>query len=640
MNNTKKKVTLIKKVLRKNEEAIQKSASSIHIKLNGANPIPHKYILKYKNIHIKLVRAIANNLDDFEKGTVYFNKLGVKLAKDAIKDALTIEEAVDGTIFLKQAIWKKFEETILLKELSIQDLYEYSQIIEGYSDVLVSQIAFTYHNILTEKVTSSEVQFRALTEKSSDAIALVDNRGKVLHASLSTKQVTGYTSEEFKELRNPFELVPASERKLVTKLFAKLLKNPGGVERLKYQILHKGGYAIWVESVMTNLLEDPYVRAVVINYSDITARKVADEKLIQSEERFRALLNASSDAVYRMSSDWTEMRELQGRDFLPNTKTPIKNWLKKYVYADDQKSVLAAIEASIRTKNTFQLEYRVKQADGNVGWTFSRAVPIFDEHGKIVEWFGAASDITNQKESQRQKDDFLGIVSHELKTPVTSIKAYGQVLETIFTEKGDTKAAELLEKMDAQVNRLNHLIADLLDITKIHSGRLQFNEDHFDFNELVKEKIEQMQQISEGHTMLMRLGATRKVYGDRERIGQVLINFLSNAIKYSPKTNKIIVTTSSPKQSTMLCVQDFGLGIPQANLKQVFEQFFRVTGPSRETFPGLGLGLYISSEIIKREGGRIWVKSPNGKGSTFCFSLPTEKKGISRLSKVKLHHKI
>lgn len=125
---------------------------------------------------------------------------------------------------------------------------------------------------------------------------------------------------------------------------------------------------------------------------------------------------------------------------------------------------------------------------------------------------------------------------------------------------------------------------------------------------------------------MKKLGRTKSIYADKERIGQVLINLITNAIKYSPHSNKIIVTTTSDKEKITLCVEDFGVGIPKEKQGKVFEQFFRVSGPTQNTFPGLGLGLYISSEIIKREGGRIWVESAEGKGSTFCFSLPLKKK--------------
>jgi len=180
----------------------------------------------------------------------------------------------------------------------------------------------------------------------------------------------------------------------------------------------------------------------------------------------------------------------------------------------------------------------------------------------------------------------------------------------------------MISKMDKQINRLTSLIGDLLDVTKINSGRLQFNDQEFDFNMLVKDLVEDLQHTSAKHTLVEDFEPTGFVFGDKERIRQVITNLITNAIKYSPNADKIIIRTSLKENKVSLCVQDFGIGISEDKIDRVFEQFYRVSGDMQHTFPGLGLGLYISSEIIKREGGRIWVTSTVGEGSTFCFSLP------------------
>jgi signal transduction histidine kinase len=230
--------------------------------------------------------------------------------------------------------------------------------------------------------------------------------------------------------------------------------------------------------------------------------------------------------------------------------------------------------------------------------------------------------MTEQKNLQQQKDDFIGIASHELKTPVTSIKGYAQVLEKMLQKKGDVKEAMMMNRMDAQIRRLTNLIGDLLDVTKINSGKLQFNDEPFEFNEMVKELVEDLQRTTEQHRLVEELNETGLVFGDKERISQVITNLVTNAIKYSPGADKIIIHASTKNNEVVLCVEDYGIGIPADKLENVFEQFYRVSGDMQHTFPGLGLGLYISSEIIKREGGRIWVNSTEGKGSTFCFALP------------------
>jgi signal transduction histidine kinase len=237
----------------------------------------------------------------------------------------------------------------------------------------------------------------------------------------------------------------------------------------------------------------------------------------------------------------------------------------------------------------------------------------------------AIEDITERKHLEQQKDEFISIASHELKTPITSVKAYAQILGQRFRKIDDLKSVELAEKMDVQLDKLTSLIGDLLDVTKIEAGRIQFNESHFDFNELVNATVEDLQRTTKKHRITKALESPVAVYGDQDRLGQVINNFITNAIKYSPQADKIIIKTYVDKAKVSLAVQDFGLGLSKVDQAKVFERFYRVSGSDQNTYPGLGLGLYISSEIIKRHKGRIWVESKKNKGSTFCFSLPVTK---------------
>lgn len=248
--------------------------------------------------------------------------------------------------------------------------------------------------------------------------------------------------------------------------------------------------------------------------------------------------------------------------------------------------------------------------------------PIKNNEGRIIGASKIARDITEQKQLSKQRDEFISIATHELKTPVTSIKAYTQVLKNIFAKRNDIKAVEYLGKMDAQLNKLTNLISDLLDVNKIKAGHLQFHQEHFNFDELVTEITEELQRTTSRHVLELRLGKVPDIDGDRDRLGQVITNLLSNAIKYSPHSDRIIITTQNDNDTVYLSVQDFGIGIPRDKQAKVFEKFFRVSGPKQDTFPGLGLGLFISAQIVERLGGRIWVESETGQGSTFHLSLP------------------
>lgn len=292
------------------------------------------------------------------------------------------------------------------------------------------------------------------------------------------------------------------------------------------------------------------------------------------------------------------------------------------VHPDDRARAWAAWSASLESGEPYEVEFRVIDRHGDYRWYLVRALPLIDENGTIVKWYGTNTDVQEQKELQRQKDNFLAVASHELKTPVTSIKAYAQVMQTLFDKAGDDRNAAMISKLVNQVNRLNNLIGDLLDVTKINTGRLEFNPTEFDFNELLDEIVEGVQHTSHRHRIVCRAGFKRTILGDKERIGQVITNLLTNALKYSPEANEVIVYTSEKNHTVRLCVQDFGIGISAEMKDKVFEQFYRISGEKQRTIPGLGLGLYISAEIVKHLGGKIWVNSVEGEGSTFCFEIP------------------
>jgi PAS domain S-box-containing protein len=267
-------------------------------------------------------------------------------------------------------------------------------------------------------------------------------------------------------------------------------------------------------------------------------------------------------------------------------------------------------------------EFSFERSDGKILNLQVSSAPIHNKFHKIIAAVSISNDITQLKQLEKQKDVFLAIASHELKTPLTSLKAYGQVLQTLFEKKGDLVSAEHMKKMDGQINRLTNLISSLLDVTKIQSGKLEIQEERFDLNALIREVVEELQFTAPKHKLITKLDTFPEIYGDKERIGQVLTNLITNAIKYSPDSELITIMTSCASNIVTVSVIDSGVGIPKDLQEKIFNQFFRVGNSMQNTYPGLGLGLYISSEIIKRIGGRIWVESEGGNGSKFCFTIP------------------
>jgi len=234
----------------------------------------------------------------------------------------------------------------------------------------------------------------------------------------------------------------------------------------------------------------------------------------------------------------------------------------------------------------------------------------------------AMQDITEQRLLQERNDSFMSMASHELKTPVTTIKTLVQILQLQYAKSIDKTLVEYLATIGQQIDQLTGLVTDLLDVSKIKADKFQMVEKVFDFDLLAKEIVKSCQLLSAQHIITCVGRAHSKVCGDRNGISRVFINFITNAIKYSPDADKIIITISHTKSDVRVGVQDFGIGIAKTDQEKIFDRFFQVGNEKGQSFSGLGIGLYISSAIVAQHKGRIWVESKEGAGSTFFFSLP------------------
>ena len=243
--------------------------------------------------------------------------------------------------------------------------------------------------------------------------------------------------------------------------------------------------------------------------------------------------------------------------------------------------------------------------------------------------YDISEQVVNRKkleEVARAKDEFLTMASHEMRTPVTSIKGYAQILESQFKKDGNETSLKRVSKLVEQVDNLNTLIKDLFDDTKVKEGKLDLRPHYFDFNMLITDVVAELQHTTKQHTLTLKLVDIPEIYADKQRLRQVIINLLTNAIKYSPVATQIHILTTINKDSVSLSIKDYGFGISKAVQSEIFNRFYRVQNEVMDTYPGLGLGLYIAADIVERHGGRIEVKSSEGKGSVFTIILPLKMK--------------
>ena len=254
-------------------------------------------------------------------------------------------------------------------------------------------------------------------------------------------------------------------------------------------------------------------------------------------------------------------------------------------------------------------------------WLFIAFLSDISERKKMEETLiRKEAELLQSKLLEDKKDEFISIASHELKTPLTTIKAYAQL--ALSQDEGCSQPVQsFLLKIDQFASKLNFLINELLDVSKINAGKLQLSHMEVNFNTYIEEVIHSLQHITPGHKILIEQHANANVVMDMLRIEQVITNLISNAAKYSPGKELIIIRTEIKNGKVLLSFRDFGIGIHKEHLTKVFTRFYRVENAERD-FGGLGIGLYISSEIIKQHGGDIWAESEVGEGSTFYFTLP------------------
>lgn len=295
-------------------------------------------------------------------------------------------------------------------------------------------------------------------------------------------------------------------------------------------------------------------------------------------------------------------------------------WLA-IVHPDDLQLTIDRYQESLNTGRVFEVENRYRRADGAYRWHLNRGIPLKNELGEILFWVGTATDIEEQKQQMDKKDEFIGIASHELKTPLTSLKGYIQIMGIYKSEELPPVIKQYIGKANNAINKLHNLVNDLLDVSKIQAGRLNYTMSDFDLADMINTAMENVRQIYPGYHIVGEVASNLMVNGNSERLEQVLMNLVSNAAKYSKENTEIIIKAYSNDGAVRVSVTDAGIGLSQEQMEKIFERFYRVEDKQFLT-SGLGMGLYISSEIINTHNGKIGVESELGNGSTFYFELP------------------
>jgi signal transduction histidine kinase len=350
--------------------------------------------------------------------------------------------------------------------------------------------------------------------------------------------------------------------------------------------------------------------------SEIEFRKKVEGELQERAGELRSILESIPQIAFTTNADGKiEFVNEQWLNYAPSKQEfPLTH--------PDDADLARQWERTVASGEALQLEVRVRRIDSeDYRFHLLRAIPI-REGDTITKWVGTFTDIEDQKEAVKRKDEFISIASHELKTPLTTIKAYVQLLDRSISAEEPTRM--YVERALVQVKKLDNLIVDLLDLSKIESGKLKFNKKPFSFESVLSDAVEMIRQTYPAYTIVRKGTADVELYGDETRIEQVIINYLTNAVKYSPDHKEVQIEAGvQPGGQVYVRVKDYGIGIRKDHQSDIFSKFYRVE-ESADRFQGLGIGLYICAEIIRRHEGRYGVESEPGQGSTFYFTVPVQ----------------
>jgi two-component system phosphate regulon sensor histidine kinase PhoR len=294
---------------------------------------------------------------------------------------------------------------------------------------------------------------------------------------------------------------------------------------------------------------------------------------------------------------------------------------RNVIHPEDLAATRVKFLSCLRSGTIFEMENRYLRHDGVYRWHLNRSIPLKDEAGVILFWVGTATDIDDQRKALEKQDEFIGIASHELKTPLTSLKAYVQLMNKFKKEQVPEQVKTFIDKASTSINKLQILVNDLLDVSKIQAGKLFFSQTRLEINAMVSNWVENARYMYPVNELSFKGGPECFVDGNAERLEQVVMNLINNAQKYSPENKRIDLAVEVLKQDVKISVTDFGIGLSAEQQQRIFERFYRVDDRNLNV-GGLGMGLYISMEIIKNHNGSMGVESAPGKGSTFFILLP------------------
>lgn len=460
---------------------------------------------------------------------------------------------------------------------------------------------------------------------SAEIFQVLDGYGKIHYVNSAVEMHSGYTPEEMVG-RSSFDFVHPDDREAVSRAFKKLRKKSGVIEKLQVRALHKDGEYRILESTGKSVKDKDGKTKIIVQPRDITAQKIIERKLKLKEEKFQKIFNNAGVgiAILDLNGKLIEINT-QLTSFLGYTKQELLG--KKFTDVTQENHV--AIDRKLfkelvdNKTATYNLEKRFLLKNGETRWGRLSASLIKDEYGKPQYVIRIIEDIQDRKRLENIQINFLSIVTHELRTPITTIKLVIQQMIKDWQKKPESDLVlRQLQLVNEEITRITSVINDIYDIRLLETGQLKLHKEYVNISQIILNAITEISLNADGHIIKFTPRNSWEVLIDKDRLKQVLLNLLNNAVKYSAPDAAISVDLQKNSTQIIVSVQNKGKPIPQGDLPFIFQQFYRV---NKEHKMGLGVGLWVCSKVIQQHGGKIWAESDNkNETTTFFFSLPLD----------------
>ncbi|HKH61106.1 MAG TPA: PAS domain-containing sensor histidine kinase [Flavitalea sp.] len=471
-------------------------------------------------------------------------------------------------------------------------------------------------------IDSSDFYRDLFMNSKQNAMILMDTDGYVLQINKAFEDHFGYTQNDLEGKHTRIFFTPEDQNLKKPEMEIASVKEQGAADDNNY-LVHKDGSLVWVtgESILVTTDNGSFISKVVHN---IHTQKVMERFLIETNELVESVLKTIKDALVVVDID---LRILKANKSFYQTFEIPEETIEGILLYDlnyafwNEKSMQSKLETMIEENEFFQTnQFQWKKPDGSVRIFNVTAKNMDYSADKSKRILIVISDITVERELEQQKEDLIGFVTHELRNPLANMALCAELMQDSIKDNKIEETDEYLNKTRTNIKRLNTVVSELHDATRAGSGQLQINKQLIQFETLVDDAIETVRHLHPSHTILKTGNAPVEVYADRHRLLQVLNNYLTNAIKYCPTADKIVINLSITEEGLVTSVRDYGTGIPSSKIPHIFNRYYRIEN-SRAT-DGLGLGLYLSKEIINAHNGKVWVESEENVGSVFYFSLP------------------